>query len=80
MHHPDTIKPDTIQLRQSQVFKRLRYWNPFKGNDQNIGIKQKYMIFDDIQLGFHTQNMKNDENNKKNEGANNENHILSVKT
>ena len=35
---------------------------------------------DDFQSGFYTQNMKNNENNKKNEGANNENHILSVET
>ena len=34
----------------------------------------------DLQSGFYTLNMENNEHNKKNEGENDENHILSVKT
>ena len=39
-------------------------------------------LYDNVKLqsGFYTQNMKNNENKKKHEGENNENHILSVKT
>ena len=48
---------------------------------QNIGIKQKHVIFMTSIVRFlHEKNMKNNENNKKHEGENNENHILSVKT